>query len=89
MTTILITGANRGIGLEMAKQALAMGWSVVATARPQSDQTALRGLSGDLDVLEFDVADEGAVSRAAANFEQKLDIIVNNAGIIGPERQAT
>ncbi|MGB7431164.1 MAG: SDR family NAD(P)-dependent oxidoreductase, partial [Ahrensia sp.] len=55
----------------------------------QSDQTALRGLSGDLDVLEFDVADEGAVNRAGRTFQQKLDIIVNNAGIIGPERQAT
>lgn len=89
MTTILITGANRGIGLELASQALAKGWSVVATARPQSDQTALRALSGDVHVLEFDVTDASAVSRAAADFPKKLDIIVNNAGIIGPDRQAT
>lgn len=89
MTTILITGANRGIGLELAKQSLAKGWTVAATARPDSDQAALRALDGDLQIFEFDVTDEAAIQKAASQFDKALDVVVNNAGIIGPQRQAT
>ncbi len=100
MTTILITGTNRGIGLELAKQALAMGWKVYGSVRSEAD--AIR-LAGDLGVpvgatdqtdasfvpMVFDVTDHEAVRSAAVRIEGVIDIVINNAGIIGPDRQST
>lgn len=90
MTTILITGTNRGIGLEMAGQALARGWTVYGSARsPGSDAQAR--ISGDPKFfdLTFDVTDHEAVRAAAAGITEPIDILINNAGVIGPDRQST
>lgn len=100
MTTILITGAARGIGLELTKQALAMGWKVYGSVRSEAD--AIR-LAGDLGVpvgatdqtdanfvpLVFDVTDHDMVVAAAGRIDGVIDIVINNAGIIGPTRQST
>jgi len=90
MTTILITGANRGIGLALARTALEKGWTVYGSARTQAqaDETATR-LGPAFHPLAFDVTDHAAVRRASGNIEGPVDILINNAGIIGPDRQST
>ena len=90
MTTILITGTNRGIGLELARQALEKGWTVYGSARrPVSDPDAhICQHPGFTDLL-FDVTNHAAVRAAAAKIDAPIDILINNAGIIGPSRQST
>ncbi|MEP3435591.1 MAG: SDR family oxidoreductase [Hoeflea sp.] len=90
MTTILITGTNRGIGLEMARQALAKGWTVYGSARSAvTDPDAHICEHPNFHDLVFDVTDRAAVRAAAASLATPIDILINNAGIIGPERQST
>jgi NAD(P)-dependent dehydrogenase (short-subunit alcohol dehydrogenase family) len=90
MTTILITGANRGIGLELAKAALKKGWTVFGSARSHDQASATAAQLGpDFHPLTFDVTDHAAVREAAGSFAGPLDILINNAGIIGPDRQST
>ena len=55
MKTVLVTGANRGLGLEFARQYAADGWRVLATSRRQAPELA--GLAGSVQVLPLDVAD--------------------------------
>lgn len=78
MTRILITGANRGIGAAMAAEADTRGWDVIRATRP--------GKGGD---MTFDVTDHAAIKAAASTLSDPIDILINNAGIIGPDRQAT
>ena len=90
MTTILITGTNRGIGLELAKQALAKGWTVYGSARTVvTDAEAHICEHPGFHDLRFDVTDHEAVRAAAASISDPIDILINNAGTIGPERQST
>ena len=90
MTTILITGTNRGIGLELARQGLARGWTVYGSARREvTDKAAHICDHPQFHDLRFDVTDHDAVRAAAASISEPIDILINNAGIIGPERQAT
>lgn len=90
MTTILITGANRGIGFALAKVALDKGWTVYGSTRTQAqaDETAAK-LGPAFHPLAFDVTDHEAVRQAAAGIGNPIDILINNAGIIGPDRQST
>ncbi|MEM5474310.1 SDR family oxidoreductase [Hoeflea sp. AS60] len=90
MTTILITGTNRGIGLELAKQALAKGWTVYGSARTVvTDSDAHICDHPRFHDMVFDVTDHAAVRAAAAGLATPIDILINNAGTIGPERQST
>ncbi len=78
-----ITGISRGLGLAIAKAALAQGDRVVGTAR--GDTAALSQLGDRLTVLTVDMADEAAVSAAvhqAFAVLGRLDVIVNNAGYV-------
>ncbi|MGE0860745.1 MAG: SDR family oxidoreductase [Gammaproteobacteria bacterium] len=85
MSTILITGANRGIGLELARAYAKRGDRVLACCREPAKATALKALGGSVEVLALDVADAGSVAALAARLAgQPLDILINNAGIIGP-----
>ncbi|MGD1923788.1 MAG: SDR family NAD(P)-dependent oxidoreductase [Paracoccaceae bacterium] len=77
--TLLITGAGRGIGLEMARQAVARGDRVLATVRKESSARALQGIAAQ--VLLADVTDEEALSQAAAAVETEIDLLSCNAGI--------
>jgi len=82
--TVLITGASRGIGLEMTRAFLTRGHSVVATCRDPDGVPALRALGreGALEVLAMDVADPAAVDACAAALAGRpIDILVNNAGV--------
>ena len=81
--TILITGANRGIGLELARQAAARGDSVIATARhagvcPDLEEL-VRG-RGDVTIRGVDVTDPTALAAIAAEERRPVDILVCNAG---------
>lgn len=88
MATILITGANRGIGLEFTKQYLARGETVVATCRDMAAATDLQALAAQhnqLTLLNLDVSNAASLSGFAAQLGQiPIDIFVNNAGIYGP-----
>lgn len=91
MSTIVITGAGRGIGRELARAALDRGHTVYASVRSEADAAKLRQDLGEaLMTLVFDVTDRPATGRAAASVVGPVDILVNNAGIIGPppERQS-
>lgn len=85
MTTILITGAGRGIGFELARQALDMGWKVVGSVRTIEAQRELAQKLPQMAVLNFDVTDHKAIEKVANAFHSPIDVLVNNAGIIGPE----
>jgi NAD(P)-dependent dehydrogenase (short-subunit alcohol dehydrogenase family) len=85
VTHVLITGVGRGLGRALAEQALKRGMSVTGTVRKESDVADLVKAHGDqFNVLEFDVADFASVKRAGAAFRRSIDILINNAGILGP-----
>ncbi|MDH3976942.1 MAG: SDR family oxidoreductase [Gammaproteobacteria bacterium] len=86
MPTALITGANRGLGLEYARQYLQQGWEVIAcTRRPNAPELA--GLSSpQLRICELDVVDHPAVDALAEVLKDvSIDVLVNNAGTTGPK----
>ena len=79
----LITGAGRGMGVDIARAALAAGDAVVATARKAESVTAALGKHDDLLAIKLDVTDptaaQAAVTAAVERFG-RLDVLVNNAG---------
>lgn len=82
MPTVLITGANRGIGLDLARQYAAEGWRVLATCRDPASAPELTAIEGDIDVYALDVDDAASVDALAATLRgQALDVLFNNAGI--------
>lgn len=92
MSTYLITGANRGIGLEMTRQLLAGGHRVVATCRNPGSADALSSIHGSmhglLDVHALDVTADMAVAELANQLNGLVvDVLINNAGFMA-ERQS-
>lgn len=92
MSTVLISGASRGLGLEFARQYLEDGWHVIALCRNPDSAAQLRGLqrsSDFLTVIDCDVADFAAVEAVACRLDGRpIDVLLNNAGIFGPKRKA-
>ena len=84
MTTILITGANRGIGLGLAKHAAQRGYSVIGTARDPGSADELKGIAERVEQLETD-SRESVDALAKRLGDQPIDILVNNAGIFPHE----
>ena len=82
MPTLFLTGANRGLGLEFARQYRAAGWEVIATSREPSDELASLGVELRL----LDLADAAAVSAERAG--RPLDLLIANAGTYGPREAA-
>jgi NAD(P)-dependent dehydrogenase (short-subunit alcohol dehydrogenase family) len=89
MKTALITGANKGIGYEVARQLTQQGVRVFIAARnSNAGQQAAKRLQddgGQAEFLELDVADEDSITAAAREFDTRadhLDVLVNNAGIL-------
>jgi NAD(P)-dependent dehydrogenase (short-subunit alcohol dehydrogenase family) len=92
MPSALITGANRGLGLEFARQYLADGWQVYAACRDPSSASELRRLADasghNLRILTLDVTNPASVKAAAVKLDgQAIDLLLNNAGIGGPRGQ--
>jgi NAD(P)-dependent dehydrogenase (short-subunit alcohol dehydrogenase family) len=96
-TIALVTGANKGIGYEIAAGLGALGWSVGVGARDEQRREAavakLRAAGADAFGVPLDVADDTSVATAAALIEDRaghLDVLVNNAGITGgPPQEPT
>jgi NAD(P)-dependent dehydrogenase (short-subunit alcohol dehydrogenase family) len=86
MPAALITGANRGIGREVARQLAADGWDVLLGSRDlQKGQEAADSIGRSATALELDVADGSSVLRAAtavARDPGRLEVLVNNAAIL-------
>ena len=88
---VLVTGGNRGIGLELVRQLLARGERVVAACRHPGKATALNALAGEhpgrLHVLPLDVADPKSRASLVHDLplvlgDDRLDLLVNNAGVL-------
>lgn len=91
MPTLLITGANRGLGLEFTRQYAAAGWHVLACCRTSQQATALQALAdaapGQISLHALDVADLDAIATLAQELRgTPIDLIINNAGIY-PDRR--
>jgi NAD(P)-dependent dehydrogenase (short-subunit alcohol dehydrogenase family) len=94
MARHLITGANRGIGLELARRLVRRGEEVWAACREPSAAAALAALAGEypdrLNLLAMDVSSDASVREARASFgDRPLDVLINNAGVVGPDRQSS
>ena len=87
MTTALVTGANRGIGLQTARELAAAGWTVFLGSRdPERGAAAAAELAGDVRPLTLEVTSDDSVAAAVelvAAAVPALDVLVNNAGIVG------
>jgi NAD(P)-dependent dehydrogenase (short-subunit alcohol dehydrogenase family) len=89
---VLVTGANRGLGREFARQYAAEDWQVYAACRSPGSATELQGLAGEsggrIQVLELDVTDTASVRAAAAAMKGvAIDLLLNNAGVGSPRDQ--
>src|SRR5919106_3073451 len=87
----LVSGGNRGIGLEVCRQLAERGYAVIMGSRDEENgRVAAEGLEWNVIPQQLDVADAGSVDRMAAFLEDefgRLDILVNNAGISNDEGQ--
>lgn len=86
MKTTLITGANRGIGLEFSRQYAADGWRVLACSRYPEKSDALNKLAArypeQMNIHALDVADHVQIDRLAQVLsDESIDLLINNAGI--------
>jgi NAD(P)-dependent dehydrogenase (short-subunit alcohol dehydrogenase family) len=85
--TVLVTGANKGLGLEFARQYAARGARVIATARDPAAATDLAALAASnprVTVEKLDVTDHAAIDALAAKYAgAPVDLLINNAGISG------
>lgn len=81
MKTVLITGAYRGLGYEVARQLSGRGWKVILTARRKDRGAAAAAKLKDASFLELDVGEDASVARAAKAVSE-LDVLINNAAII-------
>ncbi len=90
MPTVLLTGANRGLGLEFARQYAAGGWRVLACCRAPDQAADLRSLAADspgLTIHALDVRDLARTADLAAELaSEPIDLLLGNAGIYGPTR---
>ena len=86
MPTVLITGANRGLGLEFARQYSADGWTVIGTAREPDEATELKELGVRVEQLEL--RDLEAVTSFGSRVGERLDLLIANAGTWKPEQAA-
>ncbi len=88
MATVLITGTNRGLGLEFVQQYLQRGDRVIATCRSPDASQALQDLAAGndkLEVLALEVSDENSMAAFAQTIkDEAIDIFINNAGVYGP-----
>ena len=91
--TVFITGSNRGLGLEFARQYAALGWNVIATCRDPGTADDLQELASthpQVLVDRLDVTKQEEVDAVAARFrDQPVDVLLNNAGVWGSLEKQT
>lgn len=90
MATVLITGANRGIGLEMARQYAAAGDKVIACVRDPAAATELNKIaeSGDVTLERMELGDFDSITAMRKRIgDLPIDIVINNAGWVGGGKQ--
>jgi NAD(P)-dependent dehydrogenase (short-subunit alcohol dehydrogenase family) len=81
-TSVLITGAAKGIGLEIAKELAERGCTVWLTARDaKQGEKAARSLPGDVRFLRIDVSDQSSIDAAVGQVSN-LDVLINNAAVL-------
>ncbi len=86
MPTIFITGAGRGIGLELARVYAASGYQVIASVRNIAEAKSVLDFA---ELIELEVTDPASVAALQKTMEKKtIDVLINNAGIIGPDAQS-
>jgi len=88
MPTVLITGANRGLGLEFARQYSTDGWNVIGTARQPGDAAELKEIER-VQVEQLEMRDLEAVTSFGSRVGERLDLLIANAGTWKPEQAAT
>src|SRR5262245_27659751 len=91
MNSILVSGANRGLGLEFVRQCAAGGWRVVAGCRTPDDAPALQDVATKhpktVSLHRLDVKDHGQIEALARQLQDEpLDVLLNNAGLYGPNK---
>jgi len=89
MPTVLVTGANRGLGYEHVKQYAQKGWKVIACARNPKKATELENLKDKYDdnfiIEQLEVIDHPRIEELAEKYSNTpIDILINNAGTTGP-----
>tara|TARA_B100001765_G_scaffold201338_1_gene154594 strand:- start:3 stop:713 length:711 start_codon:yes stop_codon:yes gene_type:complete len=89
MPTVLVTGANRGLGYEHVKQYAQKGWKVIACARNPKKATELDNLKDKYDdnfiIEQLEVIDHPRIEELAEKYSNtSIDILINNAGTTGP-----
>jgi NAD(P)-dependent dehydrogenase (short-subunit alcohol dehydrogenase family) len=91
--TVLITGSNRGLGLEFTQQYAAADWNVIATCRDPATATELQALANaneKIVIEKLDVTSDTEVTSLAQRYkEQPIDVLLNNAGIYGTLEKQT
>ena len=84
MPTVMIIGASRGIGLELARQYAANGWRVHATTRTPTQPGSLGALTGDVVLHALEVRDRAQIAALAdAVVQEGIDVLIHNAGVSG------
>ncbi len=85
--TVLVTGSNRGIGLEFVRQYASKGWSVIATCRTPATADELNAIAKqypNVTVEPLDVGDHAAIDALAQKYSgTAIDVLLNNAGMLG------
>lgn len=84
--TVLITGSNRGIGLEFARQYAARGWNVIATTRRPDEAGELKALAAgrpNVVIERLDITSDAEVAALAAKYRGRpIDVLINNAALL-------
>lgn len=85
MATVLITGTNKGVGLQLTRLYAEAGNKVIACCRNPDSADELKALEGDIEIKQVAVGDDASVAALGSDLSgNPVDILVNNAGAVGP-----
>jgi NAD(P)-dependent dehydrogenase (short-subunit alcohol dehydrogenase family) len=89
MPTVLVTGVNRGLGLEFIKQYSQKGWEVIGTCRDLGsavEASAIADIAPNLQLYPLEASDPGSIAKLAATLEGRaIDLLLLNAGVMGQQ----